>query len=360
MSAVTGKTIVHLPNWLGDMVMAAPFLQSLKGMTDGELWGLGKSSAMQLLNGLHIFDRYVPMESKDPIPFLDLARDLKGVRFHRGFLLPHSFRSALLFFLAGVEERIGYARNHRGFMHTRAVSEVSGIEPTVEHYLRIIDTLGGRRLSESPALTVTVEEEGRFFQDFPHLSQPFAALIPGAQYGPSKRWPESHFARLADLLAERHGIPVLILPGKGEEALAKTIGAQTKEGYPVEVLSMGVQDLKVCLSRASVVVTNDTGPRHISAALRVPTVVLMGPMDDRYTGYPSPFVHILSKDVPCRPCNRKVCSGNHECLAAITPEEVAEVVTTILTEDRAVTAATAIQGPDGGHKGASVGGGKRA
>jgi len=83
-----------------------------------------------------------------------------------------------------------------------------------------------------------------------------------------------------------------------------------------------VRDLKVCISRASFVVSNDTGPRHLSAALSIPTVVLLGPMDDRYTSYPSPCTHQMLKDVPCRPCNKKSCDREHECLAQVTPEEV--------------------------------------
>jgi heptosyltransferase II len=332
VSAVTGKTIVHLPNWLGDMVMATPFLQSLKHAAEGELWGLGKSNAMHLFNGLDLFDRFIPWDSKDALKFLDLVKLLKTHNFDRAIPLPHSFRSALLFFLAGIEERTGYARNHRGFMLTHSVQEKGAIEPTVEHYLKIADFLGGRRLCDAPVLSVTTDEETHFFEHFPDVIGPFVAFIPGAQYGPSKRWPTGHFARLADLVVKQYGLTVLLLPGKGEERLAEEIRSKTTKQEAVLILSMGIRDLKVCLSKASAVITNDTGPRHIAAALKVPTVVLIGPMDDIYTKYPNPFVHQLSKDVPCKPCNRKTCQSGHECLNAIAPEEVAETMGPILAQ----------------------------
>jgi heptosyltransferase-2 len=85
---------------------------------------------------------------------------------------------------------------------------------------------------------------------------------------------------------------------------------------------MDIMDLKVCLSKASAVVSNDTGPRHISAALSVPTVVLLGPMDERYTCYPNEYTHKISKDMPCRPCNNKKCDKHHACLKNISPKEV--------------------------------------
>ncbi len=118
-----------------------------------------------------------------------------------------------------------------------------------------------------------------------------------------------------------------MLPGKEEEKLAHQVTEGAKHKDAIEVRSMNVRDLKVCLSRASFVVSNDTGPRHISAALSVPTVVLLGPMDDRYTAYPSSFTYKLWREnIPCRPCNKKECDKGYECLAEIRPDEVFQTI----------------------------------
>ena len=138
---MTGRTIVYLPNWIGDMVMAVPFLQSLRASLKGELWGIGKTSAMHLYHGLELFDRFVPYDRKGFLSFLNVAESIKNTDFERGIMLPHSFRSALLFFGSHVKERTGYARNRRGFMLNHRVPEGPNPEPTVEHYLRIIDTV---------------------------------------------------------------------------------------------------------------------------------------------------------------------------------------------------------------------------
>ncbi|NMC95220.1 MAG: glycosyltransferase family 9 protein, partial [Syntrophorhabdus sp.] len=98
----------------------------------------------------------------------------------------------------------------------------------------------------------------------------------------------------------------------------------------VFVKVMDIMELKVCLSRAAAVVTNDTGPRHISAALSVPTVVLLGPMDEQYTHYPSSCTYVFSKDVACRPCNKKRCDKNHVCLTSISPNDVFQKLEEIL------------------------------
>lgn len=312
------------------MVMAVPFLQSIRASLNGELWGMGKKSAMQIYHGLELFDRFLPYDRKGIIPFLDAVNFLKGTRFDRGVMLPHSFRSALAFRLAGVEERIGYARNRRGFMLSRTIAEAPGLEGTVEHYLKIIDALGGRRVTDTPGLAVTADEEERFDHAHMDINRPYVAFIAGAQYGPSKRWPDGHFSGLADMIVDRFDVKVYLLPGKREERLAKAIRDGARHRDRVEVKSMDIRDLKVCLSRASVVVSNDTGPRHISSALSVPTIVLLGPMDERYTCYPSPGTFQVTKDIPCRPCNKKKCDRDHECLKGITPEEVFVKVENIL------------------------------
>jgi heptosyltransferase-2 len=313
------------------MVMATPFLLSLRHSTGGELWAAGKPSAMHLYNGLNLFDRFIPYDGRSVVGFLDLVSSVRRARFDRGIVLPHSFRSALLFFLGRVRERVGYSRNGRGMMLTSVVADLpSRAEPTVEHYLRILDLVDFDRVVEAPLLQVTEDEERRFDDAFADVGGAYVVFIVGAQYGPSKRWPDGYFSELADLLAERFSVSTYLLPGRGEEEIARRIrdGARHKEW--VRIRSMNVMQMKVCLARASLVVTNDTGPRHISAALSTPTVVILGPMDERYTLYPNDFTHSLSKNLSCRPCNKRECSRDHECLKGIKPEEVLEKIEEVL------------------------------
>ncbi len=124
------------------MVMAVPFLHALRKELDTELWAIGKESAIHLYNGLDLFDRFVPIYNTGLSLFLETANKLKKVGFSRAIALPHSFRSALFFFNLRVRERIGYDRNKRGFMLSVKVTESARLESTVEHYLKIADTLG--------------------------------------------------------------------------------------------------------------------------------------------------------------------------------------------------------------------------
>ena len=332
---MTGRTIVYLPNWLGDMVMAVPFLHALRAYDYGEIWAVGKSNAIHLYNGLNLFDRFISIDDKGIVALLDRTSALKKVAFKRAIALPHSFRSAFFFYNLRIKERVGYARNKRGFMLTQKLKQdAAEPESTVEHYLKIIDALGVTRSLDAPLLLVTDDEDEKFDETFPDVSKPYGVFIVGAEYGPSKCWPQKHFSELADKIIEKYGVKIYMLPGKHEEKLAHKVLEGTKNKNSIEVKSMNVRDLKVCLSRAAFVVSNDTGPRHVSAALSVPTVALLGPMDERYTAYPSSCTHKVSKNVFCRPCNKKKCDRNHECLAEILPDEVLEIIGGIIEQTK--------------------------
>jgi len=305
------------------MVMATPFLHALRAQDYGEIWAVGKSSAIHLYNGLNLFDRFISIDDKGIIAVLDRSRNLKKIDFKKAITLPHSFRSVFFFYNLRIREIIGYARNKRGFMLTQKIGESGpGPEPTVEHYLKILDGIGVNRSLDTPLLAVTDDEEHKFDERFDDINRPYGVFITGAQYGPSKCWPAEHFSTLADKIIEAYDMKIYLLPGKSEEKLAHRIVEGVKRKDHVEVKSMNVRDLKVCLSRASFTVSNDTGPRHISAALSIPTVVLLGPMDERYTDYPSPCTYKFRSDLPCQPCNKKRCDKGHECLTSIVPDTV--------------------------------------
>lgn len=217
--------------------------------------------------------------------------------------------------------------------------EGAGPESTVEHYLKIIDALDGNRSLNAPLLLVADDEEQKFDKKFINISKPYGVFITGAQYGSSKCWPPEHFSELANKIIEKYDMKIYLLPGKNEEETTHKIVEGIREKDSVEVKSINVMELKVCLSRSAFVVSNDTGPRHISAALSVPTVVLLGPMDDRYTDYPSPCTYKISKDIACRPCNKKACGSEHECLTGIRPDEVLNIIGGIIEKKQQNTTA---------------------
>lgn len=325
---MTGKMIIYLPNWLGDMIMATPFLFSLRASYQGEIWAIGEKKAFFLYKGLDLFDRFITFEKKDLPFFLKMVFALRKERFSTGIILPHSFRSALLFYLSEIERRIGYDVNWRGFLLTDRLERRK--ESTVLHYLRLLEPLGIEKKLDTPVLKVTEEERRKFFDKNRDLFLPYGAFIIGASFGPSKIWPLEYFSELAERIRKAFDMKILLLPGPKENQIGERILNLCREKEGISVRYLDISELKACLSEAKFVVTNDTGPRHIASAFSVPTFVLIGPMDECYTSYRTERTYLFMKDLSCRPCNKKICPKDHSCMRLISVDEVFQKIREVL------------------------------
>ena len=340
MSPSPQKVILRLPNWVGDIVMATPALIALrKGWPDSHITVMGKETSRALLEGMALWDSFIPFNrtGKDAGTggFLKAASRVRKERFDTGIILPNSLSSALLFALGGVKERVGYNRHGRKALLTYPVParRVKGRfipVPMVDYYLKLLEARGIKPAARHTKLTVT-EEDAKWageLWDTRGLSdgQPVIAVTPGAAFGPSKQWIPEYFADLSDRLRETLHAHVLFLPGPGEEALMAEIDRACQISPDILLPSeTPLNRLKAVIDRCNLLLTNDTGPRHIAVALDTPVVVVMGPTDPRYTSANLEKTLVIRKELPCSPCMLKVCPKNHECMRGITPEEVFEV-----------------------------------
>jgi heptosyltransferase-2 len=154
--------------------------------------------------------------------------------------------------------------------------------------------------------------------------EPLLAMCVGAAFGPSKLWPAEYFAKVADEMTRRHGARVVVLCAPGEEE----VGAEVRKHAKLPLIDTGlapltVDVLKALIARARVLLTNDTGPRHIAASFLVPVVCVMGPTDPTYTDTDlETQVVVREPGIECSPCHLKVCPIDHRCMVRITPERV--------------------------------------
>jgi heptosyltransferase-2 len=246
--------------------------------------------------------------------------------------MPHSFSSALVFFLAALPERIGYNRNARGWMLTRKVApftEQGKIVPVnmVRLYLELVKNLGCSVEDSRVELKTSASAEqwvDSFFIEQGIASKDITiVMIPGATFGSSKCWKDSSFAEVADALMSEYRARVFIVPGPGEADIAQSIRNKMKQP-PVD-MGRGIvplDRLMALIRRSSLLITNDTGPRHFGVAFNKPVIVLMGPTDPRYTDYSLDKTVILHGEADCAPCHLKTCPIDHRCMTMITPQKV--------------------------------------
>jgi heptosyltransferase-2 len=253
-----------------------------------------------------------------------LAREVRARGYTRAFILPNSFKSALIPWFAGIPRRIGYAGEGRRALLT----ETRRLDPKA--FPRLVDrfvalAVPKGRLVPTPPAPVLVPNASNAFAAMRALAlsthRPIAILCPGAEYGPAKRWPAEHFIALARrLLGE--GYAVWLLGSPNDQAVALPIAAAITD---VRDLT-GRTDLGTAidlLSLAKVVVSNDSGLMHAAAAVGRPLVALFGSSSPDYTPPLSPLAHIAKIDIVCSPCFQRECPlGHFKCMRELDVEVV--------------------------------------
>lgn len=349
MSAVAAprRLLVRLPNWIGDVAMATPMLRALRlAFPDARISWLLKSYLVDLVAGSEWFDQMLLLEGEGGNRAENrfrLSRRLRRQRFDTAFLFPNSFGSLVPIYLAGIPRRIGYNRYGRGWMLTDAAApprDVQGNvvpEPMLPYYARLLRRLGVSEidltlsLPYDPALDAQLDQ--RLYQGEgldPRL--PIVCFHPGAAYGAAKCWPPEYFARLGDLILDTFQVNLVVTLGPGESALEPLIRGLMKNRSHFLKLPLGL--LLPLFHRIRLLVTNDTGPRHIGVAMDRPMVVLFGPSDIRFTNYHLENTVLVKRDdLPCIPCGCRVCPlGHHDCMKGVPADEVFDKAKKILLD----------------------------
>ena len=264
--------------------------------------------------------------------FARLACELRRRRIDLAVLLANSFRSALLASLAGARQRVGYDRDGRGLLLTdRLVAQRLDGDfvpiSLVRYYNAIGAFLGCRHFPDALTLPSGLEDDQRFAEICRQYGidskRPLVVVNPGAAYGQAKCWLPARFAELSDRLVDTQAAQVVVTCGPGEISIARRIEANLqRDAIVLADDPLSLRELMALIRRCDLLVTNDSGPRHIAAAYGVPVVSIFGPTDPRWseTGYP--LERKVVADVDCAYCMKRVCPTDHRCMRALTVEMV--------------------------------------
>lgn len=295
------RLLVVLPSWIGDAVMATPALRLVRLRHPGAFIGaLARPGIDALLSDSDLIDEFHVDHVQGVMGPKRAAGKLRPRRYDAALLLTNSFSTALVARLAGIPRRIGYDRDARGLLLTRRLEAPRRADgrfvpvPAVEYYLAVARALDDGRADE-PAprleLGVSARAEARGAEVLRTLGlsegDPYAILNPGGN-NVAKRWPPDRFAAVGRILAERRGWRSVITGAPSELDLAREIARDLPRAIVLAEQAPSLGVLKAIVRGGRVMVTNDTGPRHIAAALGVPVVSLFGPTDHRWTTIPAP------------------------------------------------------------------------
>lgn len=329
------RLLVVLPSWVGDAVMATPTLRSLRRAMPGAFIGaLARPGIDDVLLGSPFIDEFHIDRAVGMMGPKRVAAKLRAVRYDAALLLTNSFSTALVTRLAGIPERIGYDRDGRAVLLTTRLAAPKRRDrppfdrsqtnpgdwapiPACAYYFSVASHAAGQwgvalppmgpmelwiTESERDAARGVLEAVARATGAGGDDRAPLVFLNPGAN-DEAKRWPAERFAALAEALVEQDGARVLVSGSPGEAELTASIVGKTSPRVRERVVDLApmlasaareqasaagptvgpLSLLKVVIQRCGLMVTNDTGPRHIASALGVPVVSLFGPTDHRWT-----------------------------------------------------------------------------
>jgi heptosyltransferase-2 len=329
------RLLVRSVNWIGDAVMTTPALAAIRATyPEAEICLLANPLVGQLLTGHPAIDRVLIFDRKGAHRGIagrwKLSRQLAHERFDLAVILPNSFDSALVPWLARIPVRLGKTSDGRSLLLTAGYHEVQCVEPEheVQHYLHMLQAFGINGTVTVPYLVTTLQEDqhaAELLQQ--HGITPDERLLginAGAAYGSAKRWYPERFAEVAERLAATWNARIILFGGPDEVELVAAI-ERALQGQCVNFAGRTtVRELMALIKRCNFIVTNDSGPMHIAAAFGVPLAAIFGPTDHTGTAPFTDRAVIVRHDVDCSPCKLRVCPTDHRCMTAVTADDVVQ------------------------------------
>lgn len=328
-------------NWVGDVLFSTPFIRAVRESNpDADIACLLHPRCKEMLeanprlNEIIIYDE--EGAHKSLLGKWRLINELRSKNFDEVFLLHRSFTKALITYLAGIKERIGYPTKNRGGILTKVVEEPSDELHKVEYFLNIAKAVGMEPKDASYEFFVQ-DRERKFIKELLQkegiTDKDLVVVFCPAGNWPPKRWPRESFARLGDELAERFAAKIVLSAARKDLELIEDIKSVMANAPVVTAGKTNLQQLGALLERANLVVANDTGPMHMAVAVGVKTIALFGPTSARLTGpYGKGDYRIISGNKFCEvPCYNVTCKDN-ACMSAIKVEDVLNEASAMLAK----------------------------
>ena len=328
------KILIIAPSWVGDTVMAQPLFKRLHERYPGLVLDvLAPAWTLPLLKHMPEVHDVIPNpfghgELKLSARYR-LGKALCEHRYDQAITLPNSLKSALIPFFAGIPVRTGFVGEMRwGIINDARHLDEKALPLMVERFAQLAEEKSAPLHRPVPSAALVVNETARQ-QTLKMLGlapkKPVAAFCVGAEYGPAKRWPASHFSELAQLLADRYEV---WLVGSAKD---KEIGENVRQLSGDNCINLcgktGLSEAIDLLASASLVISNDSGLMHVAAALNKPMVALYGSSSPGFTPPLSDRARIVGLNLACSPCFKRECPLEHfNCMVQLSPEMVLQEI----------------------------------
>ncbi|MEK6714007.1 MAG: lipopolysaccharide heptosyltransferase II, partial [Nitrospirota bacterium] len=326
------RILIVKPSSLGDIIHSLPVLWALrKTYPDAYIGWVVKEVWQDVLSENPLIDRLIIL-GKGAGGIFSAIREVRRMRFDTVIDLQGLFRSGIITYFSGATERSGFsnARELAPIFYNNKVIVPQGHIHAVDRYMM---TVSNPTLLNFPLYIAIDDAEWAkefLMENNLYNKRPLIAINPSARWV-KKRWPAASFSALINQLINELKAGIIIVGSKEDIPIAEEINSHVNERIAIATGKTSLKRLPALLANVNLLVTNDSGPMHIAAAIGTPVVALFGPTDHRLTGpYGSGHV-VISKDMDCKPCLRRPCKhGKPLCMEMIAVEDVVNAVKKIL------------------------------
>jgi lipopolysaccharide heptosyltransferase II len=330
------RILIRSSNWLGDAVMSVPAVRAIKaGRPDVHVTIAAPDKIAPMWKLIPEVDAIIPLSQGSLLPVVRLLK--QRVRFDVAILFPNSLRVALETWLSGIPQRVGYRGHCRSWLVNQIVRKPRKPGPPEHHslrFLRIARECGAETEKTSNVQRPTLNAQPLDSDQLSPINyQPLKiGLCPGAEYGPAKRWLPERFAEAVAKITAQSSAQWILLGTKKDAAIGEQIAAAIGDHCVNRIGQTTLDQLIDELRRCSLLLTNDTGTMHLAALLGVPVVAVFGSTEPRLTGPLGNGHIILQHHVECSPCFLRECPIDFRCMKAISADEVAGAVLSLLAK----------------------------
>ncbi len=324
--------LVRGVNWVGDAVMTLPALRVLrKALPETRISLFAKPWVSPLFEKDPNIDETIIYGDKYQgiIGKIKVSRVLSKKGFCSAILFQNAFEAALIAFLAGIRERVGYNRDGRGFLLTTAIPMPRNGQKKhhIYYYLNLIEQLGIKAEFSVPYIYLSLDERLSARELLKEMKRPILGINPGAAFGSAKRWFPDRFAEVANWFLKDTSGSVVIFGGKNEVGIAQEINKLIPENKLLLAGKTSLRELISIISECDVFITNDSGPLHIAYAVGTPLVGIFGSTDPELTGPPPQAEEcsavVIVHNLPCAPCFERKCRKKDlTCMYDVTSDDV--------------------------------------
>jgi len=319
------RILIRSSNWLGDAVMSVPAVRAIKnGRPDVHVTVAAPDKIAPMWKLIPEVDAIILLPKGSIFSVVRLLR--QQMRFDVAILFPNSLRVALETWLSAIPQRVGYRGHRRSCLVDQIVREPRKPRPPEHHSLRFL-----RIARECGAETSNIEfPKPNQTSNIKH--QTLIGLCPGAEYGPAKRWLPERFAEVAVKITAQASAQWILLGTKNDTAIGEQIATAIGDHCVNRIGQTTLDQLIDELRRCRLLLTNDTGTMHLAALLGVPVVAVFGSTEPRLTGPLGNGHTILRHHVECSPCFLRECPIDFRCMKAVSADEVAGAVLSMLAK----------------------------